>query len=182
MKSLQFLVSLLFFWSLQHRLVDSTTVIKPTAEVSAVTTPSNVACAMTICPTTTAVLKRDSLECPSECPSNCEIVNNVCCPGVQKAVCKENNDASSTVAETTTPTITANPTATPSPETNTSHLTSSSNPSPTGPTGSQSVSTSPATVTASTSSSSTLANKWSIIVPILFPSLVSIGLNIRLFK
>ncbi|KAI9480269.1 MAG: hypothetical protein EXX96DRAFT_561872 [Benjaminiella poitrasii] len=66
-----------------------------------------IVCAMTVCPTTTAALtKRQNLACPSNCPNDCQILDNVCCPGVQKAVCNADIDTEA-LTVTTTGTATA---------------------------------------------------------------------------
>ncbi|CAO3659767.1 hypothetical protein G6F70_003846 [Rhizopus microsporus] len=49
-------------------------------------TAPGVVCPMTVCPTNT-LSKRDKPACPASCPDNCRIIDDVCCPGVQKAVC-----------------------------------------------------------------------------------------------
>jgi hypothetical protein len=72
--------------------------IKPTAIIPA---PPGVVCAMSVCPTTSAVLSKRDLACPVICPDNCEVVNDVCCPGHQKAVCKSNVTASASQSGST---------------------------------------------------------------------------------
>ncbi|RCH81592.1 hypothetical protein CU097_002108 [Rhizopus azygosporus] len=49
-------------------------------------TAPGVVCPMTVCPTNT-LSKRDKPACPVSCPDNCRIIDDACCPGVQKAVC-----------------------------------------------------------------------------------------------
>lgn len=48
--------------------------------------PSGVVCAMTICPSASLLMKRE-LTCPSNCENNCRFIDDICCPGTQKAVC-----------------------------------------------------------------------------------------------
>ncbi|ORE10078.1 hypothetical protein BCV72DRAFT_239114 [Rhizopus microsporus var. microsporus] len=49
-------------------------------------TAPGIVCPMTVCPTNT-LSKRDKPACPVSCPDNCRIIDDDCCPGVQKAVC-----------------------------------------------------------------------------------------------
>ncbi|KAI9251187.1 hypothetical protein BY458DRAFT_524063 [Sporodiniella umbellata] len=46
-----------------------------------------VVCAMTVCPTNTLIDKRAPPACPSSCPDSCHIIDDQCCPGLQKAIC-----------------------------------------------------------------------------------------------
>ncbi|KAI9365139.1 hypothetical protein BD770DRAFT_377882 [Pilaira anomala] len=75
------------------------------AEESSVTTkiiptfsgspPTGIVCAMAICPNASLLAKRQDIACPSYCENNCRIIDDVCCPGVQKAVCNSAASASS---------------------------------------------------------------------------------------
>ncbi|KAI8380089.1 hypothetical protein BD560DRAFT_388492 [Blakeslea trispora] len=68
------------------------------AEISVTAQPSYsaVVCAMTVCPTATALASRD-IECPDYCNGKCKVVDDLCCPGVQKVVCDEVQSYNGTV-------------------------------------------------------------------------------------
>ncbi|KAI8881903.1 hypothetical protein K501DRAFT_334380 [Backusella circina FSU 941] len=68
--------------------------------------PSGIVCAMSVCPSQTASLSKRAPPCPSVCKDNCVIVDDVCCPGVQKAVCNTTaiSDSGSSATPTKTPT------------------------------------------------------------------------------
>jgi hypothetical protein len=67
--------------------------------------PSGVVCAMSVCPSQTASLSKRAPQCPSVCKDSCVIVDDVCCPGVQKAVCNTTaiSDGGSSATPTKTP-------------------------------------------------------------------------------
>ncbi|KAI9356616.1 hypothetical protein BD770DRAFT_389719 [Pilaira anomala] len=75
--------------------------------VSGGSPPSGVVCAMTICPSASLLMKRE-LTCPSNCENNCRFIDDICCPGTQKAVCN-NVVSGSTVVVTDVPTSAPTP-------------------------------------------------------------------------
>ncbi|EPB83371.1 hypothetical protein HMPREF1544_09904 [Mucor circinelloides 1006PhL] len=70
---------------------------RPTASLPAAS--GGIVCAMSLCPT--ATLSKRDLTCPAHCKDNCKIIDDQCCPGVQKAVCNSSSDSSSAVESTT---------------------------------------------------------------------------------
>lgn len=101
----------------------STTKIVPTADIPS--PPPGVVCPMSVCPSASLLAKREDIVCPSHCQNNCRIIDDVCCPGIKKAVCNSaSSDSSNSTATPTTPptptsvasssiTSTSSPTATP---------------------------------------------------------------------
>lgn len=89
-----------------------TTKIIPTFSTSP---PTGIVCAMAICPNASLLAKRQDIACPSYCENNCRIIDDVCCPGVQKAVCNSAASASSsgTAAASISNTNSIMPTAAP---------------------------------------------------------------------
>ncbi|CAO3646701.1 unnamed protein product [Mucor fragilis] len=70
---------------------------RPTASLPAAS--GGIVCAMSLCPT--ATLNKRDLACPAHCKDDCRIIDDQCCPGVQKAVCNSSSDSSSAVESTT---------------------------------------------------------------------------------
>ncbi|KAI9266254.1 hypothetical protein EDC94DRAFT_646897 [Helicostylum pulchrum] len=85
----------------------STNRIIPTANIPV--PPPGVVCPMSVCPSVSPLARREDIECPTRCAGNCKIIDDVCCPGIKKAVC---NSASASASPSAVPT---SPIATPSP-------------------------------------------------------------------
>ncbi|KAI8641443.1 hypothetical protein BD408DRAFT_418045 [Parasitella parasitica] len=82
-----------FAWLISLFLMTSASAVdRPTASLPA--TSGGIICAMSLCPT--ATLSKREITCPLYCKNNCQIVDDQCCPGVQKAVC---NTFSSSIIE-----------------------------------------------------------------------------------
>ncbi|KAG0744682.1 hypothetical protein G6F57_000886 [Rhizopus arrhizus] len=80
---------------------------------SAIETAPGIVCPMTVCPTNT-LDKRAPPACPASCPDNCRIIDDLCCPGVQKAICSPSSASSSADTSSSIPTSTAISSVTPS--------------------------------------------------------------------
>ncbi|KAG1449143.1 hypothetical protein G6F56_008735 [Rhizopus delemar] len=70
-------------------------------------TAPGIICPMTVCPTSTLLDKR-AIACPASCPDNCRIIDDVCCPGNQKAICSSSSSESNSDTSVT-PTASSSP-------------------------------------------------------------------------
>ncbi|KAL9549006.1 hypothetical protein MBANPS3_005418 [Mucor bainieri] len=132
---------------------------KPTASLPAVS--GGIVCAMSLCPT--ATLNKRDLACPAHCKDNCRIIDDQCCPGVQKAVC--NSDASSAVESSTT--AVATPTAVSSSSSISSVISSSSSAA------SSSAQASPSSAAGNTASSSAVASTKMVLSSIVVMAMIT---------
>ncbi|KAI8048342.1 uncharacterized protein B0P05DRAFT_564545 [Gilbertella persicaria] len=101
MKTIAFILSLLFTAQAISFNITAT---------ASLSHPTPVVCAMTVCPSVTALVARD-LVCPENCKDDCKIIDDVCCPGNQKAICDSSSNATSTSWVVSALTSTALPTS-----------------------------------------------------------------------
>ncbi|KAF1800312.1 hypothetical protein V8B55DRAFT_1546233 [Mucor lusitanicus] len=105
---------------------------RPTASLPAAS--GGVVCAMSLCPT--ATLNKRDLTCPAHCKDNCRIIDDQCCPGVQKAVCNSSSAIeSSTAAATPTAVSSSSSSSVSSIASSSSAASSSAQPTPSSATG-----------------------------------------------
>lgn len=154
---------ILLFFALVASVFAAEDDIKPTASIPH---SPNIVCAMTVCPT--ASLSKRELACPSVCTDDCKIVEDPCCPGIEKAVC---NNANSTDSPSGATPSTASSTA----STGTSLPSSIASASPSA---SASVSDSSESSTPEATSPNQAGSNKAVLSTILFMALISVTLLI----
>ncbi|KAI8085233.1 hypothetical protein BDF21DRAFT_414731 [Thamnidium elegans] len=87
----------------------STKKIIPTANIPV--PPPGVVCPMSVCPSASPLARRQDIACPTTCADNCRIIDDVCCPGIKKAVCNSSSASASQSAVPTSPIATPSPVA-----------------------------------------------------------------------
>ncbi|CAO3640310.1 unnamed protein product [Mucor hiemalis] len=133
--------------------------IKPTAVIP---NPPGLVCPMTVCPSVSASLAKRDLACPATCPNDCEVVDDHCCPGNKKAVCKAGATVSGSVS------VSGSATGIPS---------ASSAVITPAPSSSASASVSPAAASSSSKPSAATVNTASVLSTFMLAALLTVGLN-----
>lgn len=144
--------------------------IRPTAIIPI--PPPGVICPMSVCPAISSLSKRKDPACPASCADDCKIIDDICCPGIKKAICS--SSSSSIPATAITSGSGAVSSAASSTASSTASITVPTSLVAPNPVASTSTSVSPAAASTSASGANTYT---AVLSSCMLVTLISIGLN-----